>query len=276
MGSYLQRIWDCRYFWLSLVKMDIRTRYRGSILGLGWSLLQPIGFTIILCVVFGKIFRHDVTYYGPYVLSGYACWTFIVAAGVQGCYCFRIAETYIRRYPAPMAIYPLRFILGQGFHLIISMGIVLVLAVVLRGIESPLSLLSLIPSMVLLLTFGWSLTVISALVATHFPDAEHMSELVFRCVFYLTPVMLTDKILKDIGMFQYYQLNPVTWFLRLLRRTDSGRPHALVEAVHRHDRGRLRGDHRGEPGLAEVGETAHFPAVMEGGLRFAKRSPAAQ
>ena len=39
MVKYLADIWKCRYFWLTLVKMDLRTRYRRSFLGIGWSLL---------------------------------------------------------------------------------------------------------------------------------------------------------------------------------------------------------------------------------------------
>ena len=50
MGSYLAAVWRCRYFWLSLVKMDLRTRYRRSVLGMGWSLLQPIAIAVILSV----------------------------------------------------------------------------------------------------------------------------------------------------------------------------------------------------------------------------------
>ena len=43
MVNYLSEIWRCRFFWLHLVKMDLRTRYRRSILGLGW----PSGITCL-------------------------------------------------------------------------------------------------------------------------------------------------------------------------------------------------------------------------------------
>jgi ABC-type polysaccharide/polyol phosphate export permease len=125
---------------------------------------------------------------------------------------------YIRQFPAPMAIYPLRLVLAQGFHLLISMGIVLVMAGTLRGISNPLALVSLVPSLALLFMLGWSLAVCTGLASLHFPDAKHMIELVFQGIFYLTPVMLTDDILNTIGMFEYYQLNPFGWYLRLLRQ----------------------------------------------------------
>jgi lipopolysaccharide transport system permease protein len=47
MSQYLAAIWKCRYFWLSLVQMDLLSRYRRSLPAIGWSLLQPIGMTAV-------------------------------------------------------------------------------------------------------------------------------------------------------------------------------------------------------------------------------------
>src|SRR5438874_10877163 len=68
MLSYVSAVWRCRYFWLSLVKMDLRTRYRRSVLGMGWSLLHPIAMTIVLCVVFQTAFAAGggIRQYAPY------------------------------------------------------------------------------------------------------------------------------------------------------------------------------------------------------------------
>src|SRR5580693_6031661 len=116
MGNYVQAVWRCRYFWLSLVKMDLRTRYRGSVLGLGWSLLHPIAMTIILCTVFGQLFGAEVRTFAPFLMAGLTFWAYISAVTGQGCHCFFAGEAYIRQYPAPMAIYPLRTALASSFH----------------------------------------------------------------------------------------------------------------------------------------------------------------
>ena len=50
--TYLTTVWQYRHFWMSLVRMDLRTRYRRSLLGVGWSLLQPLAMTGIFCLVF--------------------------------------------------------------------------------------------------------------------------------------------------------------------------------------------------------------------------------
>jgi lipopolysaccharide transport system permease protein len=217
MGRYLQRIWDCRFFWLSLVRMDLRTRYRGSVLGLGWSLLHPLCMTAILCVVFGRIFGADVPYFGPYVLCGLSCWAFILNSALQGCYCFRLGEMYIRQYPAPIAIYPLRLVLGLGFHLVLALVVVIGLAAVLRGLANPLALLSLVPSIFLLMVLGWAIAVLSGLATVYFPDTKHLTEVAFQGLFYLTPVMLTDEILNKLHLATWFQFNPFFWFMRLLR-----------------------------------------------------------
>src|SRR5215475_13403986 len=82
MVAYLGTVWGCRYFWLSLVRMDLRTRYRGSALGLGWSLLQPIAMTAILCSVFSTIFKADVRVYAPFLMSGLTFWNFVVTTSI--------------------------------------------------------------------------------------------------------------------------------------------------------------------------------------------------
>ena len=63
--NYFQDIWRSRYFWLSLVRVDLRARYRGSVFGIGWSLLHPIAMTTILCGVFGTILQKSLGDFAP-------------------------------------------------------------------------------------------------------------------------------------------------------------------------------------------------------------------
>ena len=41
---------------MALVRIDLRRRYRRSVIGMGWSLLHPIAMTIVLCIVFSQLF----------------------------------------------------------------------------------------------------------------------------------------------------------------------------------------------------------------------------
>ncbi len=218
MGSYLGAVWRCRYFWLSLVKMDLRTRYRGSILGLGWSLLQPLAMTVILCAAFHRIFHVDINYFGPFLMTGLALWNFVLNTTLTGCQCFRRAESYIRQYPAPLAIYPLRTVLGLGFHLLLALSVAVVLAATLHGLSHPLALLSLAPALALILALGWSVALLAALLNVHFPDTSHLAEVGFQGLFYLTPVMYPPELLAGHSrLAELMSYNPLYYFLELLR-----------------------------------------------------------
>src|SRR5262249_11151479 len=135
MVGYARAVWRCRYFWLSLVKMDLRTRYRRSVLGMGWSLLHPIAMTAILCAVFHSILMpgKKLSECAAFLLAGLACWTYIVTVTVQGCQCLFQGESYIRQYPAPIAIYPLRTALGGTVHFLLALAVVVLLAWWIHG-----------------------------------------------------------------------------------------------------------------------------------------------
>ncbi|HEY7426534.1 MAG TPA: hypothetical protein VH682_20030, partial [Gemmataceae bacterium] len=136
MIAYLGTIWKCRFFWLSLVKMDLASRYRGSVLGICWSLLHPIAMTAILCVVFRYAFNMpNVRRFAPHLFTGLTFWGFFSSVLVQGCDCFFLGESYIRQFPAPMAIYPLRTVLASAFHF--SIGLLLAISIALLAGPAP-------------------------------------------------------------------------------------------------------------------------------------------
>ncbi len=218
MVAYIKAIWGCRYFWLSLVKMDLRSRYRGSLLGIGWSLLHPIAMTTIICIAFGALFEAPIEKFAPYLMAGLTFWSFISTVTVGGCQSFFNGESYIRQHPAPMAIYPLRTMLGGAFHYSLGLMLVIALAGVMRGYENAWPLFTLIPTLMLLLLFGWSLAILFAVINVRFRDTNHLTEIGLQIMFYLTPVMYYPDLLLKRGVGTFLYFNPMVPFLELLRK----------------------------------------------------------
>jgi lipopolysaccharide transport system permease protein len=217
MSHYLAAIWKCRYFWLSLVNMDLRKRYRRSALGVGWSLLHPIAMTAILCTVFPRVFGGvSVREYAPSVLVGLCFWHFITSTTLLGSQCLISGERYIRQYPVPMAIYPLRTVLGSAFHFVIVLGLVLVMRFFLIGFSGTLSFVSLIPTLLMTFVLGWSLATLAGFVTAYFPDMQHLAEVGLQILFYATPIIYPpDRIGGRLGWVIHY--NPLAAFMELLR-----------------------------------------------------------
>jgi ABC-type polysaccharide/polyol phosphate export permease len=217
MSRYLSAIWKCRYFWLSLVQMDLRNRYRRSVLGMGWSLLNPLAMTAVMCIVFPRFMPiASVSQYAPMVLVGLCFWNFISVTVKQGTKCLILGERYIRQYPAPTAIYPLRLALGSAFHFLIALTVVVVMRFALIGFSGLPSFVSLVPTMLMIFILGWSLAVLAGFATAYFPDIEHLSDVGLQILFYGTPIIYPlDAILGKLGWV--IQCNPLTTFVELLR-----------------------------------------------------------
>jgi ABC-type polysaccharide/polyol phosphate export permease len=218
MGEYFRSIWRCRYFWLSLVKMDLRTRYRGSILGMGWSLLHPIAMTSILCLVFHQVFHTDIKEYAPFLLAGLATWNYLTMTTLQGCQCFFLAESYIRQYPAPLAIYPLRTALGGTIHFFLALMVVLGLAWAFQGMSRLPCILSLVPTVTLLFLLAWAAALLAGFANVLFQDTQHLLEVAFQIMFYATPIMYKPEMLGNSQLKWLVRCNPLVTFLELIRQ----------------------------------------------------------
>jgi ABC-type polysaccharide/polyol phosphate export permease len=220
MLGYFQRMWKCRYFWLSLVKIDLRSRYRRSLLGVGWSLLRPIALTIILCLVFRRLFhRADLWTFAPYLLAGLACWDYLTTATRQGCQCFFQGESYIRQHPAPAAIFPLRIALAETFHFLVGLVVLIGLAWYINGPRNLPVLVSLVPTLLLLFALAWASALLAGFANVYFQDTQHLCDVGFQLAFYATPIIYDPSDLGEGGRLHWLvtHCNPLVPFLRLIR-----------------------------------------------------------
>jgi ABC-type polysaccharide/polyol phosphate export permease len=216
--AYFGEVWRIRHFWMALVRSDLRSRYRRSLLGLGWSLLQPIAMTVVLCTVYAQLFHQSLTEFAPNVLCGFTFWNFISAVTNQGCQSFFQGEADIRQHHAPLAIYPLRTVLGANYHFAMGMLVCVVLTWALKGFGNLPALSSLIPGMLLLFVFGWALAVCTGILNVLFQDAQHLLEIVLQITFYLTPILYPGKIWSERGLGWVLYANPFTSMLELVRQ----------------------------------------------------------
>jgi lipopolysaccharide transport system permease protein len=218
--AYFSEIWRLRYFWMALVRNDLRNRYRRSVIGIGWSLLQPIAMTIVLCIFFGKMFQQDIPTFAPFLLSGLTFWGFIIAVVMQGCHCFLQGESYIRQHPAPLAIYPLRTTLGAGFHFLLGLAIAVALVWYENGFGNLPALLSLVPTLALLFVVGWSLAVCTGIANVMFQDSQHLIEVLMQILFYATPIFWVPEVLllHQPRLARLVQMNPFAMLLELIRQ----------------------------------------------------------
>ncbi|MDA7978893.1 MAG: ABC transporter permease [Pirellulales bacterium] len=217
-AQYFRDIWSKRFFWMSLVKVDLRKRYRRSVLGIGWSLMHPVAMTIVFCIVFSQLFGQDIISYAPFVLSGLAFWSYFTGVLTESCQCYFAGEAYIRQSPAPLAIYPLRTTVGMAIHFAVALIVLLALVWMTSGFGNLLTLWTLIPTLVLFFALGWSVSIIFGVINVVFQDTQHLVQVGMQALFYMTPIFYPAKMLRDRGLGWIVDINPLAACLDLLRR----------------------------------------------------------
>jgi lipopolysaccharide transport system permease protein len=186
-------------------------------LGIGWSLLHPLASTLVLCFAFHEFLNQDIRSYAPFLMVGLTWWGYVSGVTIQGCQCFVDAESYIRQHSIPMAVYPLRAALGSMIHFLIALAVVLALVWCVRGFGNLGALVTLPFSLTLLLVFGWAVSVVTGYVNTAFRDVQHLFNIGFQVLFYLTPIIYPPARLTQTRLGQLMQYNPLVPFLAIIR-----------------------------------------------------------
>jgi lipopolysaccharide transport system permease protein len=219
MIAHLAGVYRCRYFWGSLVRLDLRNRYRRSVLGIGWSLLQPLAMAAVFATVFsGLMGQEDWRVYVPYLITGMAVWDFIKNAATGGCESFIKAEAYTRQHPLPFSIYPIRTVLGNLIHFVIALIASMVFTAYLQNSERVFTMIPyIIAPLIMVMLFSWGIATMASFAHVYFHDTKHLIEVGSQMFFFLTPIMYLRSKLDEKQLGWLADLNPVNTYLELIR-----------------------------------------------------------
>jgi ABC-type polysaccharide/polyol phosphate export permease len=219
MFRHLSAVWTARHFLLALVKLDLRLRYRRSVLGIGWSLLHPIAMTIVFTVVFSQLFGDgNPVGYATFALAGLAVWSFLRDAATVGSRAFVLNEAYIRQSPMPYTIYTLRTVLALMIHTLLALAVVVAAVTIWKGDAGALVGFALaVPGMMLAVIAAWAVATIGAFVCAFFHDFVQILDVSCQIGFFLTPIMYRRSVLDDRGLGWMVDINPANVYLAVIR-----------------------------------------------------------
>ena len=217
MPDYIPRIWAARYFWFHLSLSDLRYRWRRSFFGAFWSVIQPLGLTLLLAIVFGRIFKTPLAEYAPYILSGMVVWEFVTGTAVNGSLAFVQADAYIKQCNHPLAIYTLRSTLSNLFVLLLaSLSLIGWVAFVMpQNIGwCWLAALTIYPIAALI---AWPMATILAYIGVRFRDVPHALGLVFQALWFVSPIYFEAKVFRSGDLHALVDYNPIYHLLEIVR-----------------------------------------------------------
>jgi lipopolysaccharide transport system permease protein len=217
MTVYFLGIFESRYFWTHLAFADLRSRWRRSFLGLTWSVVQPLGMTMLLAVVFGKIFHQNILEYAPYILSGMITWDFFMATLIGGSLSFVQADAYIKQYHHPLAIYTLRTTLTNLMVWMMASLSLIGWVLIVKPQSFAWSWLAAILVFPFAALMAWPLATCLAYIATRFRDLPHALGLILQTMYFVSPIYFEAKLFRDGGLGALVDYNPIYHLLEIVR-----------------------------------------------------------
>lgn len=201
--------------WMAIGWLDVKQRYRRSVLGPFWITLSVAAFVLGLGLVYGSLFGQPLAEYLPYVGIGLIGWMLIAALINEGCMAFTSAEGAIKQVAIPLSVHVFRTVWR---NLIISAhhGIVILLLIIVFGVPIGMSTLLVIPALVNLAIFGAALSFGFGILSARFRDIPLMITNLVTLVFFVTPIIWRADDLPPTRALVAY-LNPLHYILSTFR-----------------------------------------------------------
>jgi ABC-type polysaccharide/polyol phosphate export permease len=206
---------------LELVRRDVKTRYRGSFLGVAWTLLNPLIFMLVYSIIFGKFLKvhypgHSAT---VFILSGLLAWTFFSQALIQATTSIVGNAALVRKVAFPWVLLTVSTIIAALVNYVISLLLLIPFMLIShKGIGPPLLAVPVLVAVTLALSLGLGLILAAANV--YLRDMQYLVTLGTLIWFYLTPIIYPWTLVQSkfaghgfegvAAKFVLYA-NPMTW-----------------------------------------------------------------
>lgn len=225
----LRSILSYRHLLIQLVRRDILTRYKRSVLGVAWTMLNPLGTMLILTIVFSRAFGGSQPGYAAYVLSGLIAWNFFAQSTNAASLHLVWGGSLIKKIYIPRTIFAVSAT-GTGLvNLLLSLVPLLIVMLIVHVPIRPSVLIVPIPILFLVM-FSLGLGLLISTIAVYFTDVVEMYAIILMAWMYLTPIIYPIDILPELYKLWIVRLNPMFYLVQLFRAPlYEGRVPSLLE-----------------------------------------------
>ena len=229
----IAEMWQSRELVWNLVKRDLKTRYKSSVLGFFWSFAKPLLLMLILWFVFTTVIRlpqfkirNPGFPFALHLLTGVLAWTFFSGGLIESMYSVYVNANLVKKVKLNAAVFPVSSILSNLVNYVLALLVLFVFMVFYRAPFTPY--IFLLPVVILVQTFlmiTFSLFLSSLYV--FYRDVGSILEIILSGWFYATPIIypfwLAEQQIESSGrlpswIYYIYILNPLTPIIAAYRR----------------------------------------------------------
>lgn len=216
IGILARGAWAYRGFIGASIRREFEARYRNSVLGAAWTVLQPLSLVAIYAVVFSQVMRARIPgadsaspfAYAIYLCSGVITWSYFAEIVTRGQAIFTDNANLIKKLSFPKICLPIIALSGATLDFAIVLGIFTAFLIATGTFPgSPFA--ALVPVLLVQVAFAIGLGVILGVLNVFFRDVAHFFAILLQFWFWFTPIVYPVEILPP-WLRTIVEMNPMT------------------------------------------------------------------
>lgn len=197
------------------IQKEIRGKYKGSILGVLWSFLNPLLMVVVYAIVFPYLMRMTQDNYLVFLIVGVIPWVFFTNVVTSGCNCVWINGNIIKKVYFPREILPIS-VVGAGLVNFAISCIIILIFCLFSGIGFSINLLWLPAIAIVQCMLSLGMLFILSAINVYVRDIEYLVQFIMNLVFYATPIIYNVSIFPAKFRWVLY-LNPLAHLIDAYR-----------------------------------------------------------
>ena len=226
----LKAIWQQRELLMLFIRTDLKVRYKESILGYFWSMLNPALVLGIYYVIFRVISRSTIPNFAIWLFCGLMVWNLFNNASMMACGAVVGRAGIVKKVAFPRELLALSQV-GVAIFLFAIQAAVMVIVLVAFGLHPDYEFLAALPlAFVVLIVLASAFCVFLSAVNVYLRDTQHLTEVLLMAWFWATPIVyaygtVAPKLRHYHLLYAYLIINPITPIAMTFQRAIYGKDH---------------------------------------------------
>lgn len=220
--QHFKELYEYREMIISLVRRDLRGRYKGSVLGFLWTFINPLLQLIVYTIVFSIIMNTSYEQYYLFLFVALVPWMFFSSSVTDGAASILKEKDMVKKIYFPREVLPISTVTSGFVNMILTFIVVFVVVIISGRGLNPLALLCLPVVMIVEYILCLGIALIVSSLTVYLRDLQYILGIFVMALQYLTPVMygvdMVERSSAGKWLVMMFNLNPMTPIIKIYRQ----------------------------------------------------------
>ncbi len=216
MLERLKEIYAYREMIVSLVKRDLKGRYKGSFLGFLWTFLNPLLQLAVYTMVFSTIMRAGIEDYYLFLFVALIPWIFFSTSLTGGASCILAQQDMVKKIYFPREVLPVSYVTSQFVNMLLSFVVIFLVLAIAGYPLRPNAVFCLPLIMVVEYVLALGFTMVMSAVTVYIRDLEYILGILTMAWQFLTPILYAIEQAPEEVRWIFW-VNPMTYVITAYR-----------------------------------------------------------